>query len=41
VVGLDGRDVGVDQDRVDAGFFESLQSLGAYITRESKISYCY
>jgi hypothetical protein len=29
VVGLDGGDVGVDQDRLDAGFFEGLEGLGA------------
>ena len=31
VVCLDSRDVGVDQDGMDAGFLESLESLGAYI----------
>jgi hypothetical protein len=31
VVGLDGRNVGVDQDRLDVGFLEGLQSLGACI----------
>jgi hypothetical protein len=29
VIGLDSRDVGVDQDRRDTGFLESLESLRA------------
>lgn len=28
VVGLDGCNVGVDEDRLDTGFLESFQSLG-------------
>jgi hypothetical protein len=32
MVGLDGSDVGVDEDRSDAGFLEGLEGLSTYIS---------
>jgi hypothetical protein len=32
VVGLDGSDVGVDEDRSNAGFLEGLEGLSTYIS---------
>jgi hypothetical protein len=39
VVGLDGSDVGVDEDRSNTGFLEGLESLSAYIS-SLLIFYC-